>query len=113
VPGAFATDQNAGTALVCRNGFWMILSDLLSPYVIAKSQIFSHGSIVSKPVCGQMGAAIGIAYPYLIPQIEGSPNGSFSRTATDNGGAWAINLLDSNGNPLASATAILLSMCFY
>jgi hypothetical protein len=117
VDGALAISATDSKGLTCRNGVWMLLNDLLSPYVLVDTKIVYNGNTIAKPTCGQMGASTGQAYPYLMAQNEGSSNASFTRTALDNGvGGWVIRLNDSLGNPLVgvpAASAILLSMCFY
>lgn len=118
--GSDAINSVGGSKLVCKNGVWMALSDLLSSYVLVDTLTVGHNDLINKPTCGVMGTTNGVAYPYLLPQSEGSPDAgqtaSFTRLAKDVGLQWRIQLTDASGTPLLGsprATALLLSYCFY
>ena len=112
--GAFATDADTGTGLVCRLGVWMRADDLLSSYVMTGSQVVGSGDLVQKPTCGRLGTASGVPLIYLLPQIESSKGASFTRKALDAGTAWQVQLLDFDGTALGGqAKAIAQVYCKY
>jgi hypothetical protein len=112
--GAFATEDNSGTGLICRLGVWVRADDLLSSYVLVSALIVEHWTSVPKPNCGQLGTSFGSPAIYVIPQIESSTGSTFTRRADDIGGAWRVQLLDADGGALKGpAKAIAHIYCKY
>jgi hypothetical protein len=114
--GVTATSSVDGRQLICRNGVFMLLNDLLSSFVLFQTYAVTHNDFVPYPACGQMGATTGQPFPLMRGQVEGSANASFERRTVPQATGWSVVLTDSAGVPLAgnpASRAILEVFCYY
>ena len=115
--GVGAVSSVDGRALTCRNGVWMVLNDLLSSFVLVNTVYVTDGQVVNKPVCGQMGAAIGQPLGILLGQTESSKNSTFERRLTDlSASQWRVVLTNADGTSLTGSPGvqgILTAYCYY
>lgn len=95
---------------------WNRLQDITTNLVFVSSTEVRNGQVVPKPVCQNGAGAAPVALPQLIPKVESSGDGGFSRFVTDNGATWTVQLLNGSGGALAGsagALATLVISCYY
>lgn len=115
--GVQAVSSTDGRSLVCKNGVFMQVNDLLSSFVLMNTYRVTDGSIAPKPVCGQLGASTGQPVSVLTPQVESSSTASFNRRTEDaSATAWRVVLQEASGASLSgtpNAEALLFAYCYY
>lgn len=105
-----------GTALICKSGIMMRVSDLLSNFVLMQTHLVSDGSFVTKPTCGQLGVSgVGQPLAILVGQTESSADAVFNRQTYDTTVAsvpsWGVTMRDAAGNALGNG--LLKAYCYY
>lgn len=111
--GLLATDPSNGEGMICKAGAWTRLSSLMSAMVMKTSTLVGDGAVISKPYCQPTGPNWPQALLFVIPQTEGSDDGSFNRFADDNGASWTVRLKKGSTLPLVGATALAAAYCYY
>ncbi|MFN7695131.1 MAG: hypothetical protein ACK5O3_13935 [Burkholderiales bacterium] len=119
-PGATATADGSGTSLICRGGRWVPTTLMLSNFLLVGTQSVSNGSAVAKPSCPSPNAEPVQALIILVPASDEIPFdpvtgslGAIARYATDNGASWSVALTSGSGVPMASASALAHTYCWY
>lgn len=119
--GKTATSVGNREELVCKNGVYVRLANLLSRNIEVGRQIIADGTVVPKPTCDAGGAP---AYSFHLTQsiVDVSvnpPRQAMFVSATDIGASWRINLklkdhanTEYSANPY-SITAVMKLECAY
>ena len=112
--GALASAIEGGAGLVCRQGRWLALQELLSSFVMIASHLVQDGQEINKPQCGMASSGPGTPLIYLLAQRESSSAASFTRKAEDLGARWRVRLQDHDGQALGGpALALAHLYCHY
>jgi len=119
-PGQPATDSRTGDFLVCRAGFFVSVTAMLSPRVYMASYTVKHGDFIAVATALPNGCpATASPTPaqatlYLLPQsdVETPGNPVLNRDAAWTGSGWTISLTDGNGAPTGSL-ALAEVFCLY
>lgn len=119
--GRTATSISNREELVCKNGFFVRLTNLLSRNVEVSRQLVADGTVVAKPTCDLGGTA---AYSFQMTQTVVDvavtpPRQAMFISATDTGSSWMVNLklkdhtgAEFSANPY-SITAVMKRECAY
>jgi type II secretory pathway pseudopilin PulG len=119
--GRMATSIGTREQLVCKNGAYVKLVNLIAKSIEVSRQLVSDGTTVNKPACDVGGTA---AYSFQMSQtvVDVSvtpPRQAMYIAATDNGPSWtvAVKLKDSTGAVFSanaySITAVMKLECSY
>jgi len=113
--GRMAAAINNREQLVCKNGSYVRLVNLIAKSVEVSRQLVTDGTIVSKPSCDVGGTP---AYSFQLTQtvVDVSvtpPRQAMYTAAVDNGASWTVQIrLKDNGGNDYSANAYAISAVF-
>lgn len=119
--GKVATSIATREQLVCKNGVYVRLANLIDKNIEVSRQLVTDGQIVAKPTCDTGGTA---AYSFLVTQtvVDVSvtpPRQAMYVAAIDNGPSWTVKIRvkDNNGGDFSasgySVSEVMKLECFY
>lgn len=126
VPGSLGYITGApgagNQAMLCRTNpatggtRWNRLQDVTTNLVFVTSYDVTNGSVVTKPTCANGAGPAPTALAQLLPKVESTTDGGFTRFVVDNGASWTVQMLNGAGAPLAgspAADAVIHLYCYY
>lgn len=93
---------------------WFRIQDITTHLTFVTAYEVTHGSVVGKPACTAAPGQTASPIPLLLPKVESSSDGGFSRFTIDQGGSWLVQLTNGAGGALSAspaASAILQIYC--
>lgn len=106
-------------AMLCRvnpqggSAAWKRMEDITTNLVFVKSEEVVDLQNVAKPTCANAGNPAASAIIQLIPKTESTSDGGLARYANDLGAVWQVRLLTGASGPMAGASAIAHTYCYF